>query len=204
MREWSVHSWDYRRVLERLHAEYGATPFFKITVESNPHSPLSNSIRISPSGLGLPDRNFYYADPNNKVNHHIIVVHDSSEPLLKVIYFLQIINAYKRLLKDIVMLLRATSSEAIKFSNDIFYYEKRIAEITPESTLLQDPIYTYNPISVSELKITAASVSVFLLDHDDECVLCLLILTLSSSSFLCEKFLCQCFRMQVSQMKRKY
>ncbi|GLV32218.1 gone early [Carabus blaptoides fortunei] len=134
MREWSVHSWDYRRVLERLHAEYGATPFFKITVESNPHSPLNNSIRISPSGLGLPDRNFYYADPDNKI-----------------------INAYKRLLKDIVVLLRATSSEAIKFSTDIFYYEKRLAEITPESTLLQDPIYTYNPISVSELKITAAS-----------------------------------------------
>lgn len=58
------------------------------------------------------------------------------------------------------MSLQATSNEAVKFSNDMFYYEKRIAEITPEAEFLQDPVKTYNPISVSELKITAASVSI--------------------------------------------
>lgn len=63
-------------------------------------------------------------------------------------------------MKDVVILLRATSSEAQKFSTDIFFYEKRIAEITPLTQILIDPVKTYNPISVSELKITAASVSV--------------------------------------------
>lgn len=62
-----MYSWDYKRVLKRLHSEYGVTPFFKITVEPNSRWPANNSIRISPSGLGLPEREFYYADPEDKV-----------------------------------------------------------------------------------------------------------------------------------------
>lgn len=74
--------------------------------------------------------------------------------------FFQVVNAYKRLIKDITILMGVTSSEALKFSTDIFFYEKRIAEITPDSQFQQDPVKTYNPITVSELKITAASVSI--------------------------------------------
>lgn len=62
-------------------------------------------------------------------------------------------------MQDIVLKLKASSTDASKFSTDTFYYEKRIAEITPESIHLQDPINTSNTISVSELKLTASSVS---------------------------------------------
>lgn len=36
----------------------------------------------------------------------------------------------------------------------MFYYEQRIADVTPESHELFNPVSTYNPIKVSELAIT--------------------------------------------------
>lgn len=45
----------------------------------------------------------------------------------------------------------------------MFHFEKRLAEITPDTVALQDPVALYNLISVSELKITAGSVSTFYL-----------------------------------------
>nr|CAH7760421.1 unnamed protein product [Callosobruchus chinensis] len=45
-------------------------------------------------------------------------------------------------------------NDATKFGNDIFSYEKRIAEITPDRVTLQNPIATYNMISLSELRET--------------------------------------------------
>lgn len=52
-----------------------------------------------------------------------------------------------------------TTTEAKKFAEDMFNYEKRIAEITPQSHTLLNPVHTYNSVKISELKITAASVS---------------------------------------------
>ncbi|CAH1968446.1 unnamed protein product [Acanthoscelides obtectus] len=50
--------------------------------------------------------------------------------------------------------MSSARNEATKFGNDIFSYEKRIAEITPDRVMLQNPITTYNIISISELRET--------------------------------------------------
>lgn len=72
---------------------------------------------------------------------------------------MQIQQAYKQLVRDAVIYLTATKTEAEKFGNDIFYYEKRIAEITPDPVSLQNPINTNNFIRLSELKETVRTVS---------------------------------------------
>lgn len=60
LRDWNMVDFDGKAVLRKLHVKYGVSPFFKITVEPNPNQPGHNMIKISPSGLGLPDRSYYY------------------------------------------------------------------------------------------------------------------------------------------------
>ena len=54
-------------------------------------------------------------------------------------------------MKDSAQLFGASSPEAHKFSVDIFNFEKRIAEITPESEYLRDPVKTNNRMTVKDL-----------------------------------------------------
>ena len=51
-------------------------------------------------------------------------------------------------MKDAAMLFGAPSPEAHKFAIDIFNFEKRIAEITPSSTYMNDPIKVNNKMKV--------------------------------------------------------
>lgn len=74
-------------------------------------------------------------------------------------FILQIQQAYKQQIRDTVIYLSGTKTEAEKFGNDIFYYEKRIAEVMPEGIDLTNPINTNNFIKVSELKETVQTVS---------------------------------------------
>jgi len=59
----------------------------------------------------------------------------------------------------VVQLLGATSDAAIKFAEDIFEYEKRIARITPNPGNLTDPVANLHIIAVSELKSKSNTVS---------------------------------------------
>lgn len=72
----------------------------------------------------------------------------------------QIQNAYKELLRDVVIYLGSARNEAEKFGNDIFNYEKRIADITPKSQNRQNPIKTCNYITLSVLKTTVNNVMI--------------------------------------------
>ncbi|PSN48713.1 hypothetical protein C0J52_08789 [Blattella germanica] len=117
LREFSILSWDYRLVLQQLHASYGVSPFFK----------------VSPSGLGLPGRSYYYRLSD-------------SPPVI----------AYKRYLRDAVQLLGATSIDAERFSDETFHFEKRIAEVTPDPMEMQDPL-SFTITTVEELKQKAPS-----------------------------------------------
>jgi hypothetical protein len=51
-------------------------------------------------------------------------------------------------MKDSAQLFGAPSPEAHKFAVDIFNFEKRIAEITPGSQYLADPIKVNNKMKV--------------------------------------------------------
>ena len=51
-------------------------------------------------------------------------------------------------MKDAAQLFGAPSPEAAKFSIDIFNFEKRIAEITPDNKYMNDPIKVNNKMKV--------------------------------------------------------
>lgn len=81
--------------------------------------------------------------------------------VFKVYFILKVVNYYKSYLKDVVRLLGATKADANEFAENMFHFEKRIAEITPTIEELQDPLATYNRLNISRLKEVASSVSVF-------------------------------------------
>ena len=65
LRSFNLYSWDHHRVLRELHADYGVSAFFHVDVVSDWQKPGQNIIRISPAGLGMPDRTFYQRFPND-------------------------------------------------------------------------------------------------------------------------------------------
>ena len=60
-------------------------------------------------------------------------------------------QAYQTFMKDSAQLFGAASPDAHKFSIDIFNFEKRISEITPEASYMADPIKINNRMMVKDL-----------------------------------------------------
>lgn len=71
---------------------------------------------------------------------------------------LQTINTYKIFLKDAVQLLGATSLEAVKFAEEVFHFEKRIAEMTPNTEDTINPMKSIQILNVAELQRQSFSV----------------------------------------------
>ena len=74
LRTFNLYNWDPHRVLRELHADYSVPAFFRVDVITDYSNPSSNIIRISPAGLGMPDKTFYQRFPNDssiKVDEHI-------------------------------------------------------------------------------------------------------------------------------------
>ncbi|XP_050441073.1 endothelin-converting enzyme 2-like [Adelges cooleyi] len=128
LKDFNVHAWDPSQTIVKLHAEYSVSPFFKIDVVPDDRVAGQNIIQISPAGLGLPNRRYYYRQQDAKI-----------------------VAAYKHYLVDVSQLLGATSGDASIFSNDMFHYEKRIAEITPADKL-EDPFTSHNRMKLSQFK----------------------------------------------------
>lgn len=55
------------------------------------------------------------------------------------------------MIREILISFGASAADANKYSTDLYSYEKRIAEITPNLEALQDPISTCNTRRISEL-----------------------------------------------------
>lgn len=68
MRNFEFLSWEFSKTLVKLHEEYGVTPFFSVAVVADPRNATKNVIKISSSGLGLPDRSYYYREKDDRVN----------------------------------------------------------------------------------------------------------------------------------------
>lgn len=107
--QWTVSAWDFKRVLIQLHGTYGVYPFFKPAVQLDTLLADKTILKLEPSGLGLPERSYYFRNRDDKV-----------------------IQAYKHMLRDSAVLLGATGPAANTFADDTFHFEKRIAEIYPE------------------------------------------------------------------------
>ena len=67
-------------------------------------------------------------------------------------------KAYVQFISDVVINFSATKEEADRFGRDLYNYEKRIAEITPDSAGFQNPIQTYNLRTIRELSETVPQV----------------------------------------------
>ena len=76
LRSFNLYSWDHHRVLRELHADYGVSAFFRVDVVTDwgvagagPRAGAGagqhNIIRVSPAGLGMPDKTFYQRFPND-------------------------------------------------------------------------------------------------------------------------------------------
>lgn len=128
LRSFNIYSWDSHRVLQRLHADYFVHAFFRVSVEADAYSD-HNIIRIAPDGLGMPHRDYYL----NRLPDDPAVL------------------AYQTFMKDSAQLFGASSPEAHKFSVDMFNFEKRLAEITPDFEYLADPLRTQNRMTFKDL-----------------------------------------------------
>jgi len=135
LRSFNLYNWDPHRVLRELHADFRVSAFFEVDVMTDFRNPGQNIIRISPSGLGMPDKTYYHRFPN-----------DSS------------IQAYQTFMKDSAQLFGSPSPEAAKFAIDIFNFEKRIAEITPDIGYLNDPVKVNNKMQVKELRTMSINI----------------------------------------------
>jgi len=135
LRSFNLYNWDPHRVLRELHSEFGVSAFFEVSVVPDPRAPGRNIVRVSPSGLGLPDRTYYTRFPNDSA-----------------------VQAYQTFMKDSAQLFGSPSPEAHKFAVDIFNFEKRIAEITPGQDYLADPLKINNKMKVRELRTMSINV----------------------------------------------
>lgn len=134
LKDFNVHDWDLTHTFVQVHSKYNVSPFFKIDVVPDDKVSGQNIIQISPAGLGLPDRRYYYRQQDAKI-----------------------VSAYKQYMVDVSQLLGATSGDASIFSNDMFHYEKRIAEITPAGKQ-EDPFTSHRRFKLSKLKEIAGMI----------------------------------------------
>ncbi|XP_063591468.1 endothelin-converting enzyme-like 1 [Penaeus indicus] len=132
---WDRRRWEFDVVLTRLHAQFGVSPFFKVTVVPDPRREGHNIIKLVPSGFLLPHRSYYDRMPNNPIE-----------------------NAYKQYIKDTVKLFDASGPDAMEFAAHLFHYESRIAEITPSDDVMRDPLASNRRITIGELAQIARSV----------------------------------------------
>lgn len=135
LREFSVQTWDMKKTLRILHVKYNIQPFFSVEVVPDAKSPTQSIIQISPGSLGLPDRSYYYRKSDDKV-----------------------IQAYKIFVKDVAQMLGATSTDAATFADDLFGFERRLAERFPSR--LPDRTAHYRP-TIAKLEDIAPSVPFF-------------------------------------------
>lgn len=74
-------------------------------------------------------------------------------------YQFQVAEAFKFHVKDMVQILGANSVNAQQFASELFNYEKRIAEISPNPESLLDPVETFQKVTVYELKGMSSTVT---------------------------------------------
>ena len=135
LRSFNLYSWDSHRVLRQLHTEHYVDAFFGIRVNVDVRDPARNIITIRPDGLGMPDKSYYHRLPDDPA-----------------------VQAYQTFMKDSAQLFGASSTEAHKFSIDMFNFEKRISEITPDGEYLENPTKVNNRMSVKDLHTMAINI----------------------------------------------
>ncbi|PTX45242.1 endothelin-converting enzyme/putative endopeptidase [Christiangramia gaetbulicola] len=117
-------------------SEYGSAGFFSFGVGADSKNSDMNAAYLNPSGLGLPERDYYLLDDA-----------DSKDTRKK----------YKEYITDMLQYLDYTEADAKKAAETILAFETRLAEPRLDKVERRDARKTYNPMTVAELqKITPA------------------------------------------------
>ncbi|GLH02073.1 Protein gone early [Gryllus bimaculatus] len=128
-------AWNMERTIVKLFETQQITPFFQIDVVPDPRNPSKNIVKIIPGGLDLPHKSFYSRTP------------DSPVP-----------SAFMQFLRDIVALLGARSSDAKRFSTNMFYYQQRLATAMPDNIDIEDPVASSHRDTIGNLREKAGSI----------------------------------------------
>ena len=117
-------------------SEYGSAGFFSFGVGADSKNSDMNAAYLNPSGLGLPERDYYLQDDS-----------DSKETRTK----------YKAYVADMLQYLDYSEEEAKNAAETILKFETRLAEPKLDKVERRDARNTYNPMTVAELqKMTPA------------------------------------------------
>ncbi|MFV9483321.1 M13 family metallopeptidase [Christiangramia sp. ASW11-125] len=117
-------------------SEYGSAGFFSFGVGADSKNSDMNAAYLNPSGLGLPERDYYLQNDS-----------DSKETRTK----------YKAYVADMLQYLEYSEEESKNAAETILKFETRLAEPKLDKVERRDARNTYNPMSVAELqKMTPA------------------------------------------------
>ncbi len=111
--------------------QYGGAGFFGFTVRADAKDSNSNAAYIYPSGLGLPDRDYYVMEDSN-----------SKETREK----------YKKHITRMLQYLGDSEEEASKSAETILAFETSLATPQMDKVDRRDARKTYNPMAVAQLQ----------------------------------------------------
>lgn len=110
---------------------YGGAGFFGFSISSDAKNSNENAAYVYPSGLGLPDRDYYVKDDS-----------DSKDKREK----------YKQHITRMLQYIGESKEEAAKSAEKILVFETKLAEPKLDKVERRDARKTYNPKSVAELQ----------------------------------------------------
>src|SRR5690606_15998770 len=121
---------DLQRYLTEMQ-EYGGAGFFGFTVRSDAKDSNANAAYIFPSGLGLPDRDFYVAEDQSSKT---------------------IIDQYEAHITRMLQYLGDSQEQAAQNAKKILAFETSLAKPQMDRVQRRDARLSYNPMSVSQLQ----------------------------------------------------
>ena len=123
---------DVAKVVCLLHKEGLAAPLFYICSSNDSRDSKNNVLHGHQSGLGLPDRDYYFDDSKQKE-----------------------LEEYKKYISKLFKLLGKEQSIADKDAEAIFEFEKALANISLKLVDRRDPVKTYNKTLIADLQVKA-------------------------------------------------
>ena len=121
---------DVVRQLARLCPLGSRLPFY-ITVQEDSRDVTKMTLSIYQSGLGMPDRDYYLdSGADNE----------------------RLRGAYKEMLVNFLRVQGQEEAAAKEMVNDVFAFEKRLAQGTMSRVERRDPVKTYNKLTFEELQ----------------------------------------------------
>ncbi len=109
---------------------YTTAPLFSFGSEQDQKNSEWVIVGLSQGGLGLPERDYYIADDA-----------DTKEAQ----------DLYKKHIKNMFVLIDVKEAEAEKIAEDIYNFEKKLAESSSTNIELRDPQANYNKMNLDEL-----------------------------------------------------